>query len=104
MLKSQLFQKGYIAHKSGHTRGSTIDLTIVKIKDGKELDMGSTYDYFGIQSHPFFNGLSKLHQKNRMFLRKVMLAENFSPYDNEWWHFTLKKEPFPKHYFDFNIE
>ena len=53
VLKSQLFQKGYIAHKSGHTRGSTIDLTIVKIKDGKELDMGSTYDYFGIQSHPF---------------------------------------------------
>jgi zinc D-Ala-D-Ala dipeptidase len=104
VLKSQLFQKGYIAHKSGHTRGSTIDLTIVKIKDGKELDMGSTYDYFGIQSHPFFNGLSKLQQKNRMFLRKVMLAEKFSPYDNEWWHFTLKKEPFPKHYFDFNIE
>ncbi|WP_296637399.1 M15 family metallopeptidase [Polaribacter sp.] len=104
VLKSQLFQKGYIAHKSGHTRGSTIDLTIVSIKDGKELDMGSNYDYFGIQSHPFFNGLSKLQQKNRMFLRKVMLAENFSPYDNEWWHFTLKKEPFPKRYFDFNIE
>lgn len=104
VVKSELFEKGYIAHKSGHTRGSTVDLTIVNVKDGKELDMGSPYDFFGIQSHPFFSGLSKVQKQNRLFLRKIMLAENFLPYANEWWHFTLKKEPFPKDYFDFNID
>ncbi len=102
--KSQLFNLGYIASKSGHTRGSTADLTIVNLKTGKELDMGSPYDFFGVESHPFYDKLTKKQKENRMLLRKVMLNNGFKPYDNEWWHFTLQNEPFPKTYFNFPIE
>ncbi|KOY52898.1 M15 family metallopeptidase [Polaribacter dokdonensis] len=102
--KSELFKQGYIASKSGHTRGSTVDLTIINIKTGKELDMGSPYDFFGVQSHPFHENISKTQKENRMLLRKVMLAQNFIPYKNEWWHFTLSNEPFRNQYFNFNIE
>ena len=102
--KKELFKRGYIASKSGHTRGSTVDLTIVNTKTNKELDMGSPYDFFGVKSHPFYKKVTKKQQANRMYLRKIMLANGFKPYDNEWWHFTLKKEPFPKTYFNFPIE
>ncbi|MGK0412250.1 MAG: D-alanyl-D-alanine dipeptidase [Polaribacter sp.] len=102
--KSELFNLGYIASKSGHTRGSTIDLTIIHIKTNKELDMGSPYDFFGVQSHPFYPKISKEQKENRMLLRKLMLQNNFKPYENEWWHFTLIKEPFPKTYFNFPIK
>lgn len=102
--KSQLFNLGYIASKSGHTRGSTADLTIVNAKTGKELDMGSPFDFFGIESHPFYDNLTKEQKENRMLLRKVMLNHGFKPYNNEWWHFTLKNEPFPKTYFNFPIQ
>lgn len=102
--KSQLFNKGYIASKSGHTRGSTVDLTIVDLKTGKALDMGSNYDFFGAISHPFSKKINKQQQKNRMLLREIMLNHNFKPYENEWWHFTLKNEPFPNTYFDFPIK
>lgn len=102
--KSELFQLGYIASKSGHTRGSTVDLTIVNLKTKKELDMGSPYDFFGIQSHPFYKNITAKQKQNRLYLRKIMLENGFKPYDNEWWHFTLKKEPFPKTYFNFPVE
>lgn len=102
--KSQLFNLGFIASKSGHTRGSTVDITLVNIKTGKELDMGSAYDFFGEESHPFYKSITKKQQENRLLLRKIMVENGFSPYDNEWWHFTLKNEPFPQTYFDFNIE
>jgi D-alanyl-D-alanine dipeptidase len=102
--KGALFTLGYIASKSGHTRGSTVDLTIIELKTGVELDMGSTYDYFGIQSHPFYPKISKKEKENRMLLRTIMLQNNFKPYENEWWHFTLKKEPFPNTYFNFPIK
>ena len=102
--KSKLFKLGYIASKSGHTRGSTIDLTIVNLKTKKELDMGSLYDFFGIQSHTFYKNITARQKRNRLFLRKIMLENGFKPYDNEWWHFTLKNEPFPKTYFNFPIE
>jgi D-alanyl-D-alanine dipeptidase len=104
VAKSNLLKSGYIASKSGHSRGSTIDLTVIDIKTGKELDMGSTYDFFGIQSHPRYQNISDKHKKNRMLLRKVMLANGFKPYENEWWHFTLKKEPFPDTYFKFPVK
>ena len=104
VAKSNLFKSGYIALKSGHSRGSTIDLTIVDIKTGKELDMGSAYDFFGIQSHPRYQNISDTHKKNRMLLRKIMLANGFKPYENEWWHFTLKQEPFPNTYFKFPVK
>jgi D-alanyl-D-alanine dipeptidase len=101
--KSKLFKQGYIASKSSHSRGSTVDITLVNSKTGKELDMGSTYDFFGIQSHPFFKGITKRQKENRMLLRKVMLDNEFTPYKNEWWHFTLKNEPFPNTYFNFFV-
>jgi D-alanyl-D-alanine dipeptidase len=102
--KSELFKRGFIAEKSGHTRGSTVDLTIVAIKTGKELDMGSAYDFFGVESHPSYININELQKKNRLYLRKIMLDNNFSPYDNEWWHFTLRNEPFPETYFNFPIK
>lgn len=102
--KSELFNQGYIASKSGHTRGSTVDLTIIDLKSKKELDMGSSYDFFGKQSHPFFKNITKKQQENRMLLRNIMLTNGFKPYDYEWWHFTLKNEPFPKTYFNFPVE
>ena len=102
--KSQLFNRGYIASKSGHTRGSTVDLTIVDLKTGKELDMGSPFDFFGIESHPFYRKITEKQKENRMLLRRFMLKNGFKPYDQEWWHFTLKNEPFPKTYFNFPVE
>lgn len=102
--KSELFNLGFIASKSGHTRGSTVDLTIVDIKTDKELDMGSPYDFFGSKSHPFYKDISKKQKENRMLLRRMMLNNGFKPYDNEWWHFTLINEPFPKTYFNFLVE
>jgi D-alanyl-D-alanine dipeptidase len=104
VAKSKLFKLGYIASKSGHTRGSTLDVTLVDLKTGKELDMGSPYDFFGKQSHPFYKNITAIQKRNRFYLRKIMLANGFKPYNNEWWHFTLKNEPFPKTYFNFPIE
>lgn len=102
--KSALFKLGYIASKSGHTRGSTVDVTLVHLKTGIELEMGSPYDFFGVQSHPFYSKLSKKEKKNRLLLRRVLLENNFKPYANEWWHFTLKEEPFPNTYFNFPVK
>ena len=102
--KSELFKRGYIASRSGHSRGSTVDLTIVDIKTGKELDMGSPFDFFGIKSHHLPKNITPEQQKNRLLLRNLMSKNNFRPYKNEWWHFTLRNEPFPKTYFNFPIE
>lgn len=102
--KKKLFKRGFIASKSGHTRGSTVDLTIVDIKTNKEIDMGSAYDFFGEKSHPSYKNITEKQKGNRMLLRRLMLKNNFKPYENEWWHFTLKNEPFPKTYFNFPVE
>jgi D-alanyl-D-alanine dipeptidase len=102
--KSQLFKKGYISSRSGHSRGSTLDLTITNIKTGKELDMGSPFDFFSIKSHSLSKKITENQQKNRMLLRNLMMKNNFRPYKNEWWHFTLRYEPFPKTYFNFPVE
>lgn len=102
--KRHLFKLGYIATKSGHSRGSSVDLTIVHIATNTELDMGSPYDFFGVISHPDYKNLTKQQKANRYLLRKVMVANGFRPYKNEWWHFTLNDEPFPKTYFDFPIK
>ena len=102
--KSELFKRGYIASKSGHSRGSTVDLTLIDLDTGNELDMGSPYDFFGVQSHPFYKKITDEQRKNRMVLRRVMLKNGFKPYENEWWHFTLRDEPFPNQYFDFPVK
>lgn len=101
--KEILFEEGYIASRSGHTRGSTLDLTIVDV-DGNELDMGSPWDFFGPESWPFHEDLTEKQKSNRMLLRNLMIKHGFQPYDKEWWHFTLKDEPFPDQYFDFPVK
>lgn len=102
--KDRLFEMGYIAMKSGHSRGSTVDLTLVYLegkKKGKTLDMGGNWDYFGVRSHYDFNPLTSIQKENRKLLREVLLQNGFKPYEKEWWHFTLIQEPFPDLYFDF---
>ena len=96
------FAEGYIAEKSGHSRGSTLDLTLFDMNTGKELDMGGTFDYFGELSHPDYKGnLTEQQLKNRNILRDAMIKNGFKPLDTEWWHFTLKDEPYPDTYFTF---
>ncbi|MDA8970382.1 M15 family metallopeptidase, partial [Flavobacteriaceae bacterium] len=80
--KSELFTLGFIASKSGHTRGSTVDLSIVDVKTNKEVDMGSSYDFFGEKSHPFYKKITEAQMKNRMLLRTIMIKNGFIPYDN----------------------
>ena len=101
--KQELFRKGYIASKSSHSRGSTIDLTLLDMKTGKEVDMGSPFDYFSEVSHPDYKGVAKEQYENRMFLQDIMVRGGFEPYDCEWWHFTLRDEPYPDTYFDFPV-
>ena len=99
-----MFAEEYIMEKSGHTRGSTIDLTLFDMKTGKEVDMGGTFDHFGIESHPDYKGnLTRAQLKNRQFLRDAMMKYGFKPLDSEWWHFTLKDEPYPDTYFTFPV-
>ena len=101
--KEELFMKGYIASRSSHSRGSTVDLTLFDMRTGKELDMGSPFDYFSEVSHPDYTGITKEQYENRMLLRNAMLRNGFEPYDCEWWHFTLRDEPFPDTYFEFPV-
>jgi D-alanyl-D-alanine dipeptidase len=102
--KRNLFKAGYIASRSGHSRGSTLDLTIVCGENGEPLDMGSPYDFFGEQSWVDYNDITEAQKKNRQLLQTVMLKHNFRNYPKEWWHFTLRWEPFPKTYFNFVVE
>ena len=101
--KSVLFRQGYIAEHSGHSRGSTVDLTLFDMRTEKEADMGGTFDYFGRRSHPDFKGVTREQLANRMLLRNAMLAHGFKPLAEEWWHFTLANEPYPDTYFTFPV-
>jgi len=120
--KSVLFEQEYIMAKSGHTRGSTVDLTLFDMSTEKELDMGGTFDWFGHESHPDFcgnpetgaydaaaaaaepRGITEEQFRNRMILRNAMLRHGFKPLDSEWWHFTLSAEPYPDTYFTFPVK
>ena len=101
--KSQLFTQGYIAKKSGHSRGSTVDVSLVDLSTMKQIDMGSIYDYFGIQSSTFYPNISDSQKNNRMILYNIMINNGFKNYSKEWWHFTLENEPFQE-YFDFLVD
>ena len=120
--KSVLFDQEYIMEKSGHTRGSTVDLTLFDMNTEKEVDMGATFDWFGPESHPDFCGnpdtgtftgdnskspagrfITPEQFANRMILREAMLRHGFKALDSEWWHFTLRDEPFPDTYFTFPV-
>ncbi|WP_410511135.1 M15 family metallopeptidase [Paenibacillus sp. BR2-3] len=102
--KRNLFKLGFIATKSGHSRGSTVDLTLVYKKTGKIVDMGSPLDFFGDISYYDTSLITKAQKANRKLLRDAMVKQGFKPYSKEWWHFSLIKEPFPNQYFNFNVE
>jgi len=106
--KRTLFRDGYIAERSSHSRGSTIDLTLVRRADsselaGRELNMGSPFDFFSPRSWPSDTRVSSEAQQNRALLAAAMTRRGFKPYDKEWWHFTLADEPYPDTYFDFPV-
>ncbi len=103
LVKQELFSKGYIAARSSHSRGSTVDLTLFDMESGKEADMGSPFDFFGPISHPDSTAVTREQYENRMTLRNVMLRNGFKPISCEWWHFTLVNEPYPDTYFDFPV-
>ena len=106
LKKNTLFDLGYIASKSGHTRGSTVDLTLLYVsgsEKGKEVDMGSVWDLFGVRSGYGYVAISMIQKENRRLLRELMIAHEFLPYDKEWWHFSLKNEPYPDTYFEFIV-
>jgi len=105
--KNSLIKDGYIATRSSHSRGSTVDLTIVSVQSeaqDKELNMGTGFDFFGPATWPYFLGLPPSQRAHRMLLHILMKRHGFEPYPEEWWHFTLKNEPFPETYFNFAIQ
>jgi D-alanyl-D-alanine dipeptidase len=101
--KDVLFPQGYIAEHSGHSRGSTVDLTLFDMETEKEVDMGGTFDYFGELSHPDYTEITEEQYENRMILREAMMKHGFKPLEEEWWHFTLVDEPYPDTYFTFPV-
>lgn len=104
VAKEDLFEEGYIAARSGHSRGSTVDLTIVyrdEAGTARELDMGSSYDLFGPISWSDSPSVTAQQRANRVLLQNVMTSHGFNHYAREWWHFTLADEPNPDTYFDF---
>ncbi|UVI32885.1 M15 family metallopeptidase [Paenibacillus spongiae] len=102
--KESLFKRGYIAKRSGHTRGSTVDLTIVDKETGNEVDMGGVFDFLGDISAHGSKLITAKQAANRNILKNAMVKQGFEPYSKEWWHYTLHDEPFPKQYFDFDVE
>ena len=103
LKKQELFQKGYIAKQSSHSRGSAVDLTLIDMKTGMEVDMGGPFDLFSEVSHPDYRGITEEQYENRMLLQKAMVRNGFKTLDCEWWHFTLEDEPYPDTYFSFPV-
>lgn len=122
--KNTLFAKGYISLASGHSRGSTVDLTLVKLNqrghyplringtcysktnqhvDDDSINTGTRFDCLDPSAHVFYRGLTAIQRQNRLLLRQLMMAQGFKPYSKEWWHFTLRNEPYPQTYFDFTV-
>jgi D-alanyl-D-alanine dipeptidase len=102
--KRHLFRDGYIAARSGHSRGSTVDLTLVRLDDGRELEMGTPYDFFSPRAWPADRQVSAEAQRNRAVLAAAMRRGGFVPYAKEWWHFSLRDEPYHNRYFDFPVK
>ena len=101
--KQSLFAEGYIAKRSSHSRGSAVDVTLLDMKTGKEVDMGSPFDLFSVISHPDCRDITGEQYENRMLLQKTMVRNGFRTLDCEWWHFSLEDEPYPDTYFDFPV-
>lgn len=102
--KNNLFRDGYIAEKSGHSRGSTVDLTLIDLASGEELEMGTGWDYFGKASWPSSPKSTAQQRANRLLLQTIMLKNSFKALKEEWWHFTLIDEPHPETYFTFAVK
>ncbi|MGV8906113.1 MAG: M15 family metallopeptidase [Acetobacterium sp.] len=103
MTRQEIFEGGFIAKNSSHTRGSTVDLTVINLDTGKEVDMGGHFDFFSEISYSDYDHLSIEQSKHRVQLRYLMRSEGYEPMQQEWWHFTLADEPYPETYFDFSI-
>ena len=101
--KKDIIPQHYIAEHSGHSRGSTVDLTLFEMPTQRDADMGGTFDFFGEKSHPDYAGASGAQRANRMFLQGLMVKHGFRPLESEWWHFTLENEPWPDTYFTFPV-
>ena len=101
--KQELFKQGYIASRSSHSRGSAVDLTLLDMSTGREVDMGSPFDLFSGLSHPDSRDVTDEQYENRMFLQNAMVRNGFEPIDCEWWHFRLCDEPYPDTYFEFPV-
>ena len=102
--KSRLFNEGFIASRSGHTRGSTVDITLYDLGTGEALDMGSPFDFFGDISFHSSSLVTAQQRRNRELLKDLMQNAGFIPYAKEWWHYRLKNEPFPEQYFNFEVK
>jgi D-alanyl-D-alanine dipeptidase len=101
--RAEMFEKGFVASRSGHSRGSTVDLTLFHLASGSRAAMGGDHDLMDAISHHGADGVAPAEARNRQLLRSIMEASGFSPYECEWWHYTLKDEPYPESYFDFPI-
>lgn len=101
--RAAMFEMGYVAAKSGHSRGSTVDLTLYHLVTGELAPMGGGHDLMDPISHHGAKGITQVETRNRRYLCSIMEDGDFEPYDCEWWHYTLKREPYPNTYFDFPI-
>ncbi|WP_128801200.1 MULTISPECIES: D-Ala-D-Ala dipeptidase VanX [unclassified Streptomyces] len=101
--RAEMFDRGYVATKSGHSRGSTVDLTLYHLDTGELVPMGGGHDLMDTVSHHGAKGITQVEAANRRHLCSLMDACGFSPYASEWWHYTLKAEPYPDTYFDFPV-
>jgi D-alanyl-D-alanine dipeptidase len=101
--RAQMFAGGYVAARSGHSRGSTVDLTLYHLDTGELVAMGGHHDLMDPTSHHRATCLGGIEARNRQYLCGIMSASGFSPYALEWWHYTLTDEPYPSTYFDFPI-
>jgi D-alanyl-D-alanine dipeptidase len=101
--KKEMFEQGYVAAKSGHSRGSTVDLTLYHLTNGELAPMGGDHDLMDPISHHGASGITQVETVNRQRLRSIMLVSGFCSYASEWWHYALEREPFPNTYFDFPI-
>jgi D-alanyl-D-alanine dipeptidase len=101
--KAEMFERGYVAARSGHSRGSTVDLTLYHLTSGERASMGGDHDLMDAVSHHGARWISQVEARNRRYLRTIMEVSGFASYDREWWHYTLEDEPFPDTYFDFPV-
>ncbi len=101
--RAELFERGYVAARSGHSRGGTVDLTLYDLATGELAPMGGDHDLMDSVSHHGAKGITETETRNRQYLCAIMEACGFNSYDCEWWHYTLKHEPYPNTYFDFPI-